>query len=60
MRSTRKRETHLLAACIPSPPLFGGTSVSKMGRGSVGCDILCLREELVLERGSLELMDERP
>ena len=31
-----------------------------MGRGSVGCDILCLRVELVLERGSLALIDERP
>ena len=52
--------THLLAACIPRPPLFGGTSESKIGRGSVGCEILCLRVELVLERGSLELMDDRP
>ena len=57
---TRKLETHLLPACIPNPPRFGGTSVSKMGRGSVGCDILCLRDELVLERGSLELMDDLP
>ncbi len=33
-----------------------------IGRGSVGCDILCLRVELelVLERGSLELIDVRP
>ena len=34
--------------------------MSTIGRGSVGCEILCLRVELVLERGSLELMDERP
>lgn len=30
-----------------------------IGRGSVGCEILCLREELVLERGSLD-MELRP
>lgn len=31
-----------------------------MGRGSVGCEILGLRPELELERGSVELIDERP
>lgn len=34
--------------------------MSKIGRGSVGCEILCLRPELVLERGSLELMEDLP
>ena len=55
-----QQSTYLLAACMPNPPRCGGTKVSMIGRGSVGCDILCLRVELVLERGSLELMDERP
>ena len=52
--------THLLAECMPKAPRLGGTKVSSMGRGSVGCEILCLRVELVLVRGSLEEMDERP
>ncbi|KAI1790397.1 hypothetical protein LXA43DRAFT_1016929 [Ganoderma leucocontextum] len=45
-----------LAECIPSaPPRFGDSArLSMIGRGSVGWEILCLREELVLERGSLE------
>lgn len=31
-----------------------------IGLGSVGCDILCLRVELVLDRGSEELTEVRP
>ena len=50
--------THLLAN-----PLFSGdrAKLSTIGRGSVGCEILCFRpEELVLDLGSLELVELRP
>ena len=56
-----KQNTYRLAECMPSaPPRFGESArLSTIGRGSVGCEILCLREELVLERGSLD-MELRP
>ena len=50
--------THLLAN-----PLFSGDKpkLSTIGRGSVGCEILCFRpEELVLDLGSLEFVEFRP
>ena len=54
----QNKNAHLLAPV--NPPLSGGIKLSTIGLGSVGCEILCLRVELVLDRGSIELMDARP
>lgn len=65
--SERKaRSEHVKTHRLPAPERLlnddggSGRSWSKMGLGSVGCEILGLRPELVLDRGSTELIDARP
>ena len=68
LRSSKRkaRDKHIGTQRLPAPDRLhksdggSGRNWSKMGLGSVGCDILGFRPELVLALGSTELIDERP